>query len=79
MISGRKNWMSNTQDTYGSRIRNLLTPIANTVAVIDSYNTGEIDKETFLKFITQENLEYTLTSLIEISKEKILEETVYLK
>jgi hypothetical protein len=79
MISGRKNWMSNTQDTYGSRIRNLLTPIANTVAVIDSYNTGEIDKETFLKFITQENLQYTLTSLIEISKEKILEETVYLK
>jgi hypothetical protein len=79
MKSGRKNWMSNTQDTYGSRIRNLLTPIANTVAVIDSYNTGEIDKETFLKFITQENLEYTLTSLIEISKEKILEETVYLK
>lgn len=71
--------MSNTQDTYGSRIRNLLTPIANTFAVIDSYNTGEIDKETFLKFITQENLEYTLTSLIEISKEKILEETVYLK
>lgn len=71
--------MSNTQDTYGSKIRNLLTPIANTVAVIDSYNTGEIDKETFLKFITQENLEYTLTSLIEISKEKILEETVYLK
>jgi hypothetical protein len=71
--------MNNTQDTYGSKIRNLLTPIANTVAVIDSYNTGEIDKETFLKFITQENLEYTLTSLIEISKEKILEETVYLK
>lgn len=71
--------MTNTQDTYGSKIRNLLTPIANTVAVIDSYNTGEIDKETFLKFITQENLEYTLTSLIEISKEKILEETVYLK
>jgi hypothetical protein len=79
MKSGRKNWMNNTQDTYGSKIRNLLTPIANTVAVIDSYNTGEIDKETFLKFITQENLEYTLTSLIEISKEKILEETVYLK
>lgn len=71
--------MSNTPDTYGSRIRNLLTPIANTVAIIDSYNTGEIDKETFLNFITQENLQYTLTSLIEISKEKILEETVYLK
>jgi hypothetical protein len=71
--------MSNTQDTYGSRIRNLLTPIANTVAVIDSYNTGEIDKETFLKFITQENLEYTLSSLIELSKEKILEDTLYLK
>ena len=71
--------MSNTQDTYGSRIRNLLTPIANTVAVIDSYNTGEIDKETFLNFITQENLQYTLSSLIELSKEKILEETVYLK
>jgi hypothetical protein len=79
MISGRKNWMSNTQDTYGSRIRNLLTPIANTVAVIDSYNTGEIDKETFLKFITQENLQYTLSSLIELSKEKILEDTIYLK
>lgn len=71
--------MSNTQDTYGSRIRNLLTPIANTVAVIDSYNTGEIDKETFLKFITQENLQYTLSSLIELSKEKILEDTLYLK
>lgn len=71
--------MSNTPDTYGSRIRNLLTPIANTVAVIDSYNTGEIDKETFLNFITQENLQYTLSSLIELSKEKILEETVYLK
>ena len=71
--------MNNTQDTYGSRIRNLLTPIANTVAVIDSYNTGEIDKETFLKFITQENLQYTLDSLIEISKEKILENTVYSK
>jgi hypothetical protein len=79
MKSGRKNWMSNTQDTYGSRIRNLLTPIANTVAVIDSYNTGEIDKETFLKFITQENLQYTLSSLIELSKEKILEDTLYLK
>jgi hypothetical protein len=79
MISGRKNLMSNTQDTYGSRIRNLLTPIANTVAVIDSYNTGEIDKETFLKFITQENLQYTLSSLIELSKEKILEDTIYLK
>lgn len=71
--------MSNAQDTYGSRIRNLLTPIANTVAVIDSYNTGEIDKETFLKFITQENLQYTLSSLIELSKEKILEDTLYLK
>jgi hypothetical protein len=71
--------MNNTQDTYGSRIRNLLTPIANTVAVIDSYNTGEIDKETFLNFITQENLKYTLDSLIEISKEKILENTVYSK
>lgn len=79
MISGRKKWMSNTQDTYGSRIRNLLTPIANTVAVIDSYNTGEIDKETFLEFITQENLQYTLSSLIELSKEKILEDTLYLK
>lgn len=71
--------MSNTQDTYGSRIRNLLTPIANTVAIIDSYNTGEIDKETFLKFITQETLQYTLSSLIELSKEKILEDTLYLK
>ena len=71
--------MSNAPDTYGSRIRNLLTPIANTVAVIDSYNTGEIDKETFLNFITQENLKYTLDSLIEISKEKILENTVYSK
>jgi hypothetical protein len=71
--------MSNTPDTYGSRIRNLLTPIANTVAVIDSYNTGEIDKETFLNFITQENLQYTLSSLIELSKEKILEDTLYLK
>lgn len=71
--------MNNTQDTYGSRIRNLLTPIANTVAIIDSYNTGEIDKETFLNFITQENLKYTLDSLIEISKEKILENTVYSK
>lgn len=71
--------MSNTQDTYGSRIRNLLTPIANTVAIIDSYNTGEIDKETFLKFITQENLQYTLSSLIELSKEKILDDTLYLK
>ena len=71
--------MSNAQDTYGSRIRNLLTPIANTVAVIDSYNTGEIDKETFLNFITQENLQYTLSSLIELSKEKILEDTLYLK
>jgi hypothetical protein len=79
MISGRKSWMSNTPDTYGSRIRNLLTPIANTVAVIDSYNTGEIDKETFLNFITQENLQYTLSSLIELSKEKILEDTLYLK
>lgn len=71
--------MNNTQDTYGSRIRNLLTPITNTVAIIDSYNTGEIDKETFLNFITQENLKYTLDSLIEISKEKILENTVYSK
>lgn len=71
--------MSNAQDTYGSRIRNLLTPIANTVAIIDSYNTGEIDKETFLKFITQENLQYTLSSLIELSKEKILEDALYLK
>lgn len=71
--------MSNTQDTYGSRIRNLLTPIANTVAIIDSYNTGEIDKETFLEFITQENLQYTLSSLIELSKEKILDDTLYLK
>lgn len=79
MISGRSATMNNTQDTYGSRIRNLLTPIANTVAVIDSYNTGEIDKETFLNFITQENLKYTLDSLIEISKEKILENTVYSK
>ena len=71
--------MSNTPDTYGSRIRNLITPIANTVAVINSYNTGEIDKETFLNFITQENLQYTLSSLIELSKEKILEDTLYLK
>ena len=71
--------MSNIPDTYGSRIRNLLTPIANTVAVIDSYNTGEIDKETFLNFITHENLQYTLSSLIELSKEKILENTVYSK
>lgn len=77
MKSGKKYNMNNIQDTYGSKIRNLLTPVANTVAIIDSYKTGEIDKETFLEFITTENLQYTLNALINLSKKKLLENTVY--
>lgn len=65
------------QDTYGSKIRNLLSPVANTVSLIEAVETGKIDNETFVQFITKENLKYTLTKLLEISQKNLLENTPY--
>lgn len=73
-----------TPDTYGSKIRNLLSPLHNIVTIIHSYKrddymsiTGEEILEWFKKSDIEKELWKAEKKLIDISYHKLLEETEY--
>ena len=69
--------MEKSKDTYSSKIRNLLTPVANITTIIEMYKSGDINKDTFLDYIVSENLKYSLDKLIELTEKSLLKNTVY--
>lgn len=73
--------MSNyaTRDTYGSRIRNLLTPLCNIVNLIEENKYNVITDEQLLEYIKNTDLRTTLLEMISISRHSILDSTEYEK
>ena len=73
-----------TPDTYGSKIRNYLSPLHNIAQIIQSYKrddymsiTGEEILEWFKKSDVEKELLEAEKKLIDISYHKLLEETEY--
>lgn len=73
-----------TPDTYGSKIRNYLSPLHNIAKIIHSYKrddymsiTGEEILEWFKKSDVEKELWEAEKKLIDISYHKLLEETEY--
>ena len=73
-----------TPDTYGSKIRNYLSPLHNIAKIIQSYKrddymsiTGEEILELFKKSDVEKELWEAEKKLIDISYHKLLEETEY--
>lgn len=68
-----------TKDTYGSKLRNLLSPFYNITQIIEDYKNGKLNDEVILKFLKQEELSQTFYKILDFSQEKLLEETIYEK
>ena len=73
-----------TPDTYGSKIRNYLSPLHNITTIIHSYKrddymsiTGEEILEWFKKSDIEKELWEAEKKLIDISYHELLEETEY--
>lgn len=66
-----------TKDTYGSKLRNLLSPFYNIAQIIEDYKNGEINDEIILTLLKQEDLNQTFYKILDFSHEKLLEETIY--
>ena len=71
-------------DTYGSKIRNCLSPLHNIATIIQSYKrddymsiTGEEILEWFKKSDIEKELWEAEKKIIDISYHKLLEETEY--
>jgi hypothetical protein len=71
-------------DTYGSKIRNCLSPLHNIATIIQSYKrddymsiTGEEILEWFKKSDIEKELWEAEKKLIDISYHKLIEETEY--
>lgn len=58
-----------TKDTYGSKLRNLLSPFYNITQIIEDYKNGKLNGDIILKLLEQEELNQTFY--------KLLEETIY--
>ena len=67
------------RDTYGSRIRNLLTPLCNVVNLIEENKYNNITDEQLLEYIKNVDLRTTLLEMISISQHSILDSTEYEK
>jgi hypothetical protein len=65
------------KDTYGSKIRNYLTPLYNINELIEGYYFGEIEEQMFLELIKKVNLNVGLSKLLKLSFDKLLEENYY--
>ena len=70
--------MGNARDTYGSLIRNYLTPLCNINDLIKGYQNGEIEEEMFLELIKMINLDHSFKKLLELSHDKIID-TIYVE
>lgn len=66
-----------TKDTYGSKLRNLLSPFYNITQIIEDYKNGKLNGDIILKLLKQENLNQTFYKILDFSHEKLLEETIY--
>ena len=73
-----------TPDTYGSKIRNCLSPLHNIVTIIYSYKRDDymsIPGEEILEWFKKSDIEKELweaeKKLIDISYHELLEETEY--
>lgn len=67
------------RDTYGSKIRNLLTPLCNVVNLIEENKYGTITDEQLLDYVKNSDLRSTLLEMISISRHSILDSTEYEK
>jgi hypothetical protein len=67
------------RDTYGSKIRNLLTPLCNVVNLIEENKYGTITDEQLLDYVKNAELYKTLMEMISISRHSILDSTEYEK
>ena len=67
------------RDTYGSRIRNLLTPLCNVVNLIEENKYNNITDEQLLEYVKNSDLRSTLLEMISISRHSILDSTEYEK
>ena len=61
------------KDTYGSRIRNLLTPLCNIITVMETEDN--LDTKLFLD-IHLTGLKYSFNELLKLSKTKLLEDNI---
>jgi hypothetical protein len=61
------------KDTYGSRIRNLLTPLCNIITVMETEDN--LDTKLFLD-INLQGLKYSFNELLKLSNNKLLEENI---
>ena len=73
-----------TPDTYGSKIRNCLSPLHNIAKIIQSYKRGDymsISGEEILEWFKKSDIEKELweaeKKLVDISYHKLLDETEY--
>ena len=46
-----------TKDTYGSKLRNLLSPFYNITQIIEDYKNGKLNDEMILTLLKQEENE----------------------
>ena len=69
--------MGNARDTYGSLIRNYLTPLCNINALIKDYQDGKIEEEMFLELIKMINLDHSFNKLLELSHDKIIDSIIF--
>ena len=61
-------------ESYGARMRNLLTPYQNLICVIQDWLSGELDENVVKKLLSNYDLQGGVDKLIEFSKSDKLEE-----
>lgn len=71
------------KDTYGSKIRNHLTSLCNIISLINSNknNDSHVSDDMLLSWIKNssiaDDLQSSLEKLIEISYDRLLDDTIY--
>lgn len=71
------------KDTYGSKIRNHLTSLCNIISLINSNknNDSHVSDDMLLSWIKNssiaDDLQNSLEKLIEISYDRLLDDTIY--
>ena len=67
------------KDTYGSKLRNLLTPYYNMVEIIRCYERGEIECNDLINIIKRNNesLYINFKRILEMSYDDLLDKTEY--
>ena len=63
-----------TFESYGAHLRNLLTPYANLIALVEAFNKNEISETVFLQLTKDENFNSNLEEIIDFSKDNKMEQ-----